>query len=209
MTQNTNSWTRLALQVLAVTTALAVSACGGESSAEDPEPAPESKDLTSFLIQDNEEPGFRQEGEPETFEGVDAFAAEVRLTDDEAETLRGLGFVSFTVTFISGPDDAAGVSNVQLFEDAAGAAEWMAHDSSDEVIRLGLPDAKIERFSVDSIPGSTGWTSPVPDGPPVANVLWVQGACLFTLGNQGTGQLVDDLTTGAEAIYRRTEGTCP
>ncbi|HET7736014.1 MAG TPA: hypothetical protein VFK52_08580 [Nocardioidaceae bacterium] len=204
----TTSSNRLALQTLALAAALVVSSCGGDSSADGPATTPEPQDLTAFLIQDNEEPGFRQEGAPETIEGVDDFAAEMRLTDEEAATLRELGFVSFTVTFISGPDDSAGVSNVQLFEDAAGAEEWMAHDVSDEVIKLALPDAKIERFTVDAIPGSTGWTSPAP-GAPVANLLWVQGTCVFTLGNQGPGELVADITTGAEAIYRRTEGTCP
>jgi hypothetical protein len=43
----------------------------------------------------------------------------------------------------------------------------------------------------------------------VGNVYWAQGRCMLTLGNQGPGRLAGQLSTGARAIYERTDGACP
>jgi hypothetical protein len=43
--------------------------------------------------------------------------------------------------------------------------------------------------------------------PLVANVLWVQGRCYLTPGNQGPGRLEGGLSRGVRAIYERTNGS--
>jgi len=37
----------------------------------------------------------------------------------------------------------------------------------------------------------------------------VQGRCYLVLGNQGPGPFAGPLSTGVQAIYKRTNGQCP
>ncbi len=208
---------RTALALFLATLALALGACGdsgddggGEAtpaaqdtqSTEDPQAA---EDLTPFLMRNGEEPGFELIGSPETFTGVEAFVDELDLTEADAERLADEGFISFTVQRISGPR-TAGVTNVQLNETAEGAKHSMEHELRLPVIEAFGPVEGFERFTVPGIPGARGWTASKPH---VANVHWVQGRCFFVLGNQGPGELTGPLSTGARAIYERTNGQCP
>ena len=199
--------------------ALAASACGDTTDDSDSaaaetkrKTAAASVDLTPMLMRADEEPGFRPGALPdamprsrETFTGLDAFAEEMRLPPAEVRRLRREGFISFTVGPIRGPRDTAGITNAALYRTADGAKRSMAHDLRPDVIRAFGPIENLRFFSVPGVPGARGWTA---SEPPVANVLWVQGRCYLTLGNQGPGRLEDRLSTGVRAIYRRTRGRC-
>ena len=141
----------------------------------------------------------------ETITGVRAFAEEMRLPQADAQRLRREGFISFTVQPIRGPR-TAGISNVALFATAEGAKQNMAHELRTDVIRAFGPVADLRYFTVPGIPGARGWTASEPH---VGNLWWVQGRCVLVLGNQGPGPFAGPLSTGARAIYRRTEGQCP
>jgi hypothetical protein len=71
--------------------------------------------------------------------------APFELTEDGLELLRRSGYVSTTYQPAEG-DRSGGVSSVLLFETEAGARDWMALETSDEVIRL-VPYAKIRQFA--------------------------------------------------------------
>jgi hypothetical protein len=219
MTASTTS--RRAVAALLVGLALAASACG--DSADDADSAEAgtgpkaataaSVDLAPMLMRADEEPGFRPGALPgamprsrETFTGVDAFAEEMGMPPGEVRRLRSEGFVSFTVGPIRGPANTAGITNAALYETAEGAERSMAHDLRPDVIRAYGPIEGLRFFSVKGVPGARGWAASEPH---VANVLWVQGRCYLTLGNQGPGRLEGRLSTGVRAIHERTKELCP
>jgi hypothetical protein len=215
-------WLAVALTV----TAIGLGACGGDgdektSPSSSATAVPEAanveapsgaENLNRFLMQKDEEPGFRLGAAPgaapasgETITGVEAFAQEMRLPPADAERLRREGFISFTVAPIRGPRTAA-VTNVALYETPEGAEHDMAHELRPDVIRSVGPPENLRYFTVPGIPGGRGWTA---SSPHVGNVYWVQGRCMLVLGNQGPGPLAGPLSTGARAIYERTNGECP
>jgi hypothetical protein len=158
-----------------------------------------------------EEPGFRPVGQPHTDTGVEAFVKGGGLTQAEARRLRSEGFIAFTFQPIHGPR-TAGVTNVALYETAEGAKHSMAHDLRPDVIRALGPVEKLRYFTVPGVPGARGWTASLPGEPAshdVGNLHWVQGRCFLVLGNQGPGPFAGPLSTGARAIYERTNGQCP
>ncbi len=161
--------------------------------------------LTPFLMRDGEEPGFRRVDKPIVTTGVDAFVSEMRLSQGDARRLRSDGHVAFVAQPISGPR-TAGITNVELFETAEGAKRNLAHELRPSVIRSLGPVEGLRFFTVPGVPGARGWSASEPD---VANALWVQGRCMFVLGNQGPGRLTDRLSKGVRAIYERTNGQCP
>jgi hypothetical protein len=176
------------------------------------EQQPSQAQLNRFLMRKGEEPGFRPGARPgafpqsrETITGVEAFVEDSRLTQADARRLRSEGFISFTVQPIRGPR-TAGVNNVALYETAEGAKHSLAHDLRPDVIRAPGPVENLRYFTVRGVPGARGWTA---SKPRVGNVLWVQGRCMLVLGNQGPGPFAGPLSTGARAIYERTNGECP
>jgi hypothetical protein len=199
---------------------IGLAACGGDDGDENTAQAaangtPRSGDWDPdrFLMQDGEEPGFRQGAAPgatpssgETITGVRAFVEEMQLPPADARRLRDEGFISFAVQPIRGPRETAGITNVALFATAEGAQHNMAHELRTDVIRAFGPVAHLRRFTVPGIPGARGWTASEPQ---VGNLWWVQGRCVLVLGNQGPGPFVGPLSTGARAIYERTGGKCP
>ena len=174
-------------------------------------------DPERFLMQEGEEPGFRPIGRAEarahhqfpegvdTITGVEAFVEDLGLTPADAQRLEDEGFISFTAGPIRGPQ-TAGVSNVSLFATAEGAQQNIAYELRPDVIRAFGPVRGLEFFTVPGIPGGRGWTASKPH---VGNVYWVQGRCVLGLGNQGPGPFPGPLSTGAQAIYERTNGECP
>jgi len=201
------------------TIVIALAACGGDDvdeprarAATNGNPASGARDLDRFLMRNDEEPGFRPGAAPGatpssggTITGVRAFVDDMHLPPADARRLRGEGFISFASQPIRGPR-TAGISNVALFATAEGARHNMAHELRTDVIRAFGPVAKLRRFTVPGIPGARGWTASKPH---VGNLGWVQGRCVLVLGNQGPGPFVGPLSTGARAIYERTNGVCP
>jgi hypothetical protein len=168
-----------------------------------------------FLMQKDEEPGFRQGAAPgampeslDTITGVDAFVQEMGLPPADADRLRDEGFISFTVTPIRGPR-SAGLSNVALYASAEGAQRSLTHELRPAIIRQGGPLENLKFFAVPGVPGAGGWTASVGGSHDVGNVYWAQGRCMLVLGNQGPGRLAGQLSKGARAIYERTDGACP
>ena len=190
------------MTVALAVTAMALGACG-ESGA---------PDLDQFLMRKGEEPGFSPGALPGAMPrtrvritGVEALVKEFGLTEAEAQRLRRDGFISSITGPIRGPR-TAGISTVDVYETDEGAKYSAAHQLSSDVIRASGPVKGLRYFTVPGVPGARGWTASEPH---VANVVWVEGRCMFVLGNQGPGRLPGPLSEGVRAIHERTNGKCP
>jgi hypothetical protein len=206
--------------VTLATLVIGLAACGGDegdettaSQAATGNARSDARDLDRFLMRNDEEPGFRRGAAPDqtpqsggTITGVKAFVRDMHLTSADERRLRSEGFISFTSEPIRGPRETAGITNAALFATAKGAQHNLAHELRTDVIRSSGPVANLRRFTVPGIPGARGWTASEPH---VGNLWWVQGRCVLVLGNQGPGPFVGPLSTGARAIYERTNGQCP
>jgi hypothetical protein len=210
---------RLGAFVAGVTLLLGVVGCDSSSDGTSaPRPtttttSPGNPDLEKLLMQDGEEPGFVRGALPgarpsalQTLTGVDAFVAELHLTAADKTRLEGEGFLAFSAGPIRGGTESAGVTNVALYETAAGAQHSQANDLRPEVVTAGGPLQGLTFFDVPGVPGARGWKA---TEPPVGNITWVDGRCYYVLGNQGPGDLQSRLTSGVIAIYSRTKGQCP
>jgi hypothetical protein len=199
---------------------IGLAACGGDDGGETTAQEAANRnarsaasDLDRFLMRKGEEPGFRRGAGPDqapqsggTTTGVKAFVKDMHLAPADARRVRREGFISLTFAPIRGPRETAGITNVALFATAEGAKHNMAHELRTDVIRAVDPVANLRRFTVPGIPGARGWTASEPH---VGNLWWVQGRCVLVLGNQGPGPFAGPLSTGARAIYERTNGECP
>jgi hypothetical protein len=197
-----------------------VTACGGDDGDESTAQVASNgavqagaANVGRFLMQNGEEPGFRQGARPDqvprsrgTITGVEAFVRDMRLAPADARRLRGEGFISYTFQPIRGPRASAGLTSVALFATAKGAQDNMAHELRPDVIRSHTPVTKLRLFFDPNIPGARGWTASKPH---VSNLWWVQGRCVLVLGNQGPGPFAEPMSTGARAIHARTAGKCP
>jgi hypothetical protein len=170
---------------------------------------PAKVSLERFLLKEGEEPGFKPIDAPRTDTGVEAFVQGGDTPDDAAQRLRRDGFIAFTFQPVVVDGGNAGVTNVVLFESAQGARDWMGWETSDEGIHGQIPDTKIHRFTLGDIPGANGWTGTDLHGNRIGQVYWVQGRCMILIANEGEGDFVKPLSTGAKAIYERTNGACP
>ena len=204
---------------------IGLTACGGDDGDEttaheaaNGEALSAAVNLDRYLMRVDEEPGFRPEARPGatpssrgTITGVKAFATDMHLTPADTRRLRREGFISFTSQPIRGPR-TAGVTNVAAYETAEGAQHSLAHELRPDVIRAPGPVENLRFFPVPGIPGARGWTASLPGEPAsrdVGNLLWVQGRCMLVLGNQGPGPFAGPLSTGARAIFDRTNRQCP
>jgi hypothetical protein len=197
------------LIIAATAFAMATAACGEspttESAQESPAPTA-TVDLDRFLIRAGELAGFSPAGEPDTLSPLSAFVDEFHLPKAEEQRLRDHGFQSFVAEMLTGPSDAAGVSNVSLFSTKDGAARELEYRQSNVDTNSG--GAKnFKRFDVPGVPTATGWTYDKPGGSKAADVDWSQGRCVMVLGSEPPS--IDRLRTGVKAIYERTEGRCP
>jgi hypothetical protein len=205
--------------VLAVALMLAGPACGGDDGDKTTASEPANRNATTgagaldrFLMRNGDEPGFVRGAAPDatprsggTVTGVSAYVKDMHLSSADARRLRSEGFISFSFEPIRGPQ-AAGITNVALYATAEGARHSLAHELRTDVIRAFGPVENLRRFTVPDVPGARGWTA---SDPPVANVHWVEGRCMLTLGNQGPEPIVGPVSSGARAIYERTHGRCP
>ena len=200
------------LAVVLILASIGLVACGdgedgGDEAVDTGSPRSGAQDLNRFLMLKDEEPGFRPVGQPGTDTGVEAFVNGGGLTRSDARRLRSEGFISFTYQPIEGPR-TAGVTNVALYETAEGAKHSMAHDLRKRVIRTA-GDTNVRGFPVPGVPGARGWTGRDAHGHHIGQVFWVQGGCFLVLANEGPGPFAGPLSTGARAIYERTNGQCP
>lgn len=217
---------RAALTVLLVVALVVTAACGDqnedESGSATPDVAstattasqgdevqPAEVDLERFLLKDGEEPGFERLGPARTETGVEAFVLGGDVPDDDAQRLRHAGFVAFMYQPVGVEGGNAGVANVHLFETAQGARDWLKWETREAGIHRQIPDTRIDRFTVSGIPEARGWTGTDLHGNRIGTVSWVQGRCMLVIANEGKGDFVKPLSTGATAIYERTGGECP
>jgi hypothetical protein len=216
---------RTAFTVLLMVSVLCIAACGDDNgdgggttadsdveptattAAESDEAQPAGVNVSRFLMRAGEEPGFEPIEEPRTDHGVQSLVG--GFSSDEVERLRRAGFISITFQPLSGDDHNGGVSTVLLFKTAEGARAWLQYETSDEGIESAVPGANPKRFTVRSVPGARGWIGRDRHDNPIGHVYWVQGRCEMVLGNEGEGDFVRPLSTGATAIYKRTKGVCP
>ena len=160
--------------------------------------------LERFLLKDGEEPGFERLGAARTETGVEAFVLGGDVPDDDAQRLRRAGFVAFMYQPVGVEGGNAGVANVHLFETAQGARDWLKWETREAGIHRQIPDTRIDRFTVSGVPEARGWTGTDLHGNRIGTVSWVQGRCMLVIANEGEGDFVKPLSTGATAIYERT-----
>src|SRR4029079_2401204 len=114
--------------------------CGGDSdgtptpNSTTPHASAAAPNLQRLLLQAGEEPGFRPGRAPhaqpkkvETITGLDAFVNEMGLPPADRRRLRSEWFISFPLGRIRGAR-SAGVTNVALYETAAGAKHSVDYD---------------------------------------------------------------------------------
>lgn len=129
------------------------------------------------------------------------------LPSGGAQVLERSGYSSTTYQTGQG-DGNAGFSSVLLFETEAGARDWLAYETSAELLRHQIPDGSFTRFEVCGVPGATGWTGPDLRGNPIGNVYWTKGRCMMLISLETGGPRVEPLSAGAKAIYECTGGSC-
>ena len=159
-------------------------------------------DVDQYLLRADEVPDLEPILSPQTITGEP-----FDLPSEGTELLERSGYIS--TTFQPAEGNGAGVSSVLLFDNEAGARDWLAYETSDEAIRDQIPNAKINRFEVPDVPGATGWTGPDLHGNAIGTVYWTQGRCLLIISLETKGPRVRPLSVGAQGIYERTGGTCP
>jgi hypothetical protein len=197
------------LIVAATALALAAAACGEAPTTRSAQGSPTptaTEDLDRFLIRADELQGFSPSGEPDRLSSLSAIVDEFDLPKAEQRRLRDHGFQSFVGQMLTGPSDAAGVSNVSVFDTEDGATRELEYMKSN-IAKDSSGAKNFERFDVPGVPTATGWTFDKPGGHKAADVYWSQGRCVMVLGSEPPS--VDRLRTGVKAIYERTEGRCP
>ena len=160
-------------------------------------------DLEKYLLQADEVPDLAPVQSPRTDTGPP-----FDLPEGGDEQLERSGYISTTYQPAEG-GHGAGVSSVLLFETEAGARDWMAYETSEEVLHHQLPDSTFKRFEVPDVPGATGWTGPDLHGNAIGQVYWTQGRCMLLIGLEVEGPRVERLSAGVKAVFERTGGTCP
>ena len=159
--------------------------------------------LDRYLLEAYEVPDLTPVSAPQSIS-----AEPFDLPEGGAERLERDGYLTSVYQPAVG-SRGAGVSSVLLFENEAGARDWLAYETSGKVIRHQIPNARIKRFRVPEIPGAQGWTGPDLHGNAIGHVFWTQGSCMMLVGLEVEGPRVARLSAGARAIYERTGGTCP
>lgn len=193
------------LIVLAAVSVFLVTACTSESgtpSAGGTGSPTAPPDLTRFLLGPDEEPGFAPAEEPTTFSSIDEAFDEGPEADKERATKDGFQALAFQP--LEG-EAGAGITNVFLFATEEGANSWLRYRTGQE-----FPET-FSRFSVPGVPRAQGFAGTF-EGHNLGNVLWTQGRCQLTLGNQaneGEEASVEALQAAVKAIYERTDGSCP
>jgi hypothetical protein len=204
---------RVLLSIIVLGGLGAVAGCGNDDNEDATpattaaKPAPAAKPAaTTFLLARGEQPGFEPQGPLDEQRTVEEFNATVHGTAQDAARLRQRGFVSFTAQPLTGKDGGAGITNVAVFSNAAGArADW-AEQRRD--LEKDFSGWQVKRFGVPGVADAFGWTA-TRSSDRVGNVVWIEGRCVLTLGNAQAASFVGPLRTAVRAIHRRVAGGCP
>jgi hypothetical protein len=176
------------------------------SAQESPAPT-DAADMDRFVVRADEALGLSPSGEPLALLSLSALVEEFGAPAAEERRLRDHGFQLLVTQMLVGSSDAAGISSVDLFASADGAASELEYllSNKEEDAPAGIEN--FERFDVPGVPSATGWTFDKPGGHQAADVHWTQGRCLLTLGMEPAS--IDQLRAGVRALYERTGGRCP
>ena len=186
-----------------------MSAAGSTARSDAAKPA-RAATLTRFLVRAGEEPGFTPG--PQHFAGslrayARSFLHHVSPGQIPALTkrLKAEGFVAAAWEHTTNnPESGVGQSYVREFATSTGARHETAF------LVHGLPGHT--KFGVTGIPGAYGRKGRVFGDESFANLVWRQGRCTLVVGESFFPRKTAPtrpLIAAAQAIYRRTGGTCP
>ena len=190
-----------------------MSAAGSTARSDAAKPA-RAATLTRFLVRAGEEPGFAPR--PAHFAGslrayARSFLHHVSPGQIPALTkrLKAEGFVAAAWEHTTGQaafasEGGVGQSYVREFATSTGARHETAF------LVHGMPGHT--KFGVTGIPGAYGKKGRDSVDETYANLLWRQGRCTLVVGESFFPRKTAPtrpLIAAAQAIYRRTGGTCP
>jgi hypothetical protein len=191
-----------------------MSAAGSTARSDAAKPARVAT-LTRFLVRAGEEPGFAPR-RPHVAGSLRAYVRAVfegreppRQVAADTKRLKAEGFVAAawegtTGQAAFGREGGAGLSYVREFATSIGAGQESAF-----LVHV-LPGHS--KFGVTGIPGAYGRKGRDSGGESWANLVWRQGRCTLLVGESffpRTTAPTRPVIAAAQAIYRRTGGTCP
>jgi hypothetical protein len=191
-----------------------MSAAGSTARSDAAKPAPAAT-LPRFLVRTGEEPGFAP-GRPHVAGSLRAYVRYLKSFGPPQQVaadnkrLKAEGFVAAarentTGQAAYGREGGVGQSYVREFATSIGARHERAF-----LVRI-LPGHT--KFGVTGIPGAFGRKGKVFGNERFANLVWRQGRCTLSVGEsffpRTTAAPTRPLIAAAQAIYRRTGGTCP
>jgi hypothetical protein len=192
-----------------------------------PANATDASPLVAFLLKPGEMSGFTP-GTPRVFRTVAAVetASGEKPTESETTRYEAEGFVeAATVRMHSNAEPAAkGISSVFEFETPIDARAEMKAELKKEIDpatlrKEGILDYLVLRhFKVPGVPRAVAFAfvsnkaaerAGFESG--VAKGLFVAGNCLFAVGEGRfkSNEVIEPVTSGVQAIFDRTGGTCP
>ena len=190
-----------------------MSAAGSTARSDAAKPA-RAATLTRFLVRAGEEPGFAP-GPPDFAGSLRAYARSFLHHVSPGQVpaltkrLKAEGFVAAAWEHTTGQaafarEGGVGQSYVREFATLIGARHETAF------LVHGLPGHT--KFGVTGIPGAYGRKGRVFGDESFANLVWRQGRCTLVVGESFFPRKTAPtrpLIAAAQAIYRRTGGTCP
>jgi hypothetical protein len=183
-----------------------MSAAGSTARSDAAKPA-RAGTLTRFLVRAGEEPGFAP-GHPHVAGSVRAAAHAYRgeppqQVAADTKRLKAEGFVA-AASERTTAEGGNGLSYVREFANSIGARHERAF------LVHTMPGHK--KLGVIGIPGAYGRKGTVFTDESFANLVWQQGRCTLLVGEVFFPRKTAParpLIAAAQAIYRRTGGTCP
>lgn len=214
-------WYRRIVQVLTVTTLLAVLVAPVAANARYASP------VAPFLVKSGEVRGFDL-GRPQVFRTVSAVrdAAGGRPTRSEIRRYETEGFIEAAIVRLHDRAERAakGVSSVFEFETPTGAKAEMKAKLEEEFDPAALRSKEFSRyftsrrFTVPGVPGAAAFAyvtnraaAKVGVESGTAGGLIVEGNCLLSVGifRPGSKEVSELVISGLQAISGRTPGSCP
>jgi hypothetical protein len=184
-----------------------MSAAGSTARSDAAKPA-RAATLTRFLVRAGEEPGFAP-GPPHVPRSLRAYLEgghePPQQVAADTKRLKAEGFVAVAWEHTTdNPESGDGLSYVREFATSTGARQERAF-----LVHIMPGHTK---FGVTGIPGAYGRKGRDSVDETYANLVWRQGRCTLVVGESffpRTTAPTRPLIAAAQAIYRRTGGTCP
>jgi len=159
-----------------------------------------SASLARYVLRAGEETGYSPSGAPTFTRSAASWATGNPNAAADAKRLREEGFSAALTQHTTGPNSTGGVSGViVLASPAAAAAEERAQLKEDVA-----QNSPVTRFTIKQLPTSEGFTAKGTSA--VANVLFVEGSCVLTVGDETElgNNPRPPVIAGALKVYGRT-----